>query len=135
MTIRQALIFSLAFALVAALSSRSSAADTLLKNATFCRGFDEKQAPKEPTDFFAENETIYFSVELKGRPESGIVSTKFMFRDDLIAEAKVDVATANKNVVFSFGQNTFAGFNLAHKSPLPVGDCYSAEVSFDGKSL
>jgi hypothetical protein len=130
----RALIFSIALSL-AAIFPVHSAQDTLLKRATFCRGLDEKQSPKDPTESFAANETIYLSLELKGRPKTGIVSTKFKFRNDTIAEGKVDVAKVNEGVIFSVGENTFAGFNLSHKNPLPIGDCYSAEVSFDGKSL
>lgn len=130
----RALIFSIALGLAAAFPVHS-AEDNLLKKAVFCHGLDEKQAPKEPAEFFAATETIYLSIELKGRPKTGIVSAKFMFRKDAIAEGKVDVATVNQGVIFSVGENTFAGFNLTHKNPLPIGDCYSAEVSFDGKSL
>ena len=127
-------LFALAFSLAVTLPC-PGAEDSLLKKATFCHGLEESQAPKDVAEFFMDNETIYLSIELKGRPKSGVVSTKFMFRDDLIAEGKVDVATVNKGVLFSLGQSTFAGFNLTHKEPLPVGDCYSADVSFDGKPL
>jgi hypothetical protein len=111
------------------------AEDSPLKRATFCHGLEENQSPKGEAKSFTETETVYLSVELKGRPKAGVVSAKFMFRDSLIAEGKVDVATANKGVLFSLGQSTFAGFNLTHASPLPVGDCYAAVVSFDGKAL
>jgi hypothetical protein len=134
MNLKHALAILLGISLGAA-SPSYSAEDSLLKKATFCRGLDEKQMPKDPTESFADNETIYLSIELNGRPKKGTVSTKFMFRNDLMAEGKVDVATVNEGVVFSVGENTFAGFNLNHKSPLPVGDCYTAEVSFDGKPL
>jgi hypothetical protein len=127
-------LFALAFSLAVTLPC-PGAEDSLLKKATFCHGLEENMAPKDTAEFFMENETIYLSIELKGRPKSGIVSTKFMFRDDLLAEAQVDVATVNKGVLFSIGQTTFTSFNLKHENPLPVGDCYSAEVSFDGKLL
>ena len=120
---------------LASLSPTLHAEDSLLKKATFCRALEENQSPKDPTDSFADNETVFLSIELKGRPKSGVASAKFMFRDSLIAEAKVDVATVNKGVIFSFGQNTFVGFNLTHEQPLPVGEGYSADVAFDGKPL
>lgn len=132
--LRHALTIFLAFGLGAA-GPLHSAEDSLLIKATFCHGLDEKQMPKDTAEFFTDNETIYLSIELKGRPKTGIVSTRFMFRNDLMAEGTVDVSTVNGGVLLSVGENTFAGFNLKHKSPLPVGDCYTAEVSFDGKPL
>ena len=111
------------------------AEETLFKAATFCRGLQESQAPKDKADFFQQDETVFLSVELKGRPKAGKVATKFIFRDSVIAAAEVDVATVNKGVLLSVGQSTFAGFDLTHDQPLPVGDCYSAVVTFDGKPL
>jgi hypothetical protein len=132
--LRHALTIILACSLVAAGPSRSEEG-SLLKKATFCHGLDEKQRPKDTAESFAANETIYLSIELKGRPTMGIVSTTFMFRNDVMAVGKVDVATVNEGAASSVGENTFAGFNLNHKNPLPVGDCYTADVSFDGQPL
>jgi len=111
------------------------AQESLLKKATFCHGLKEDQSPKEPAEFFRNDETVYLSIELKGRPKSGVVAAQFLFRDELLVEAQVDVATVNKGVVFSIGQNTFVGFNITHKEPLPVGDCYVADVTFDDQPL
>jgi hypothetical protein len=134
MSHRHSLTVLLAFSLAAACPLHS-AEDSLLKKATFCHGLDEQQKPKGTAESFANDETIYLSVELNGRPKTGIVSTKFLFREDLMAEGKVDVSPANQDAEPVAGENTFAGFNLSHKNPLPVGDCYTAEVSFDGKPL
>ncbi len=127
------------FVLVVLLTSASSvtthAAEAVLKKATFCHGLGENQSPKDTAEFFRPDETIYLSVELKGRPKSGVVAARFMFRDDVLAETKVDVATVNEGVIFSFGESTFVGFNVTHKDPLPVGACYRADVSFDDKAL
>ncbi len=111
------------------------AQEDLLKKATFTHGLKEDQSPKDTAEFFRDDETVYLSIELKGRPKTGIVAAKFMFRDDVLADAKVDVATVNEGVIFSFGQNTFVGFNIAHKEPLPVGDCYTADVTFNDQPL
>jgi hypothetical protein len=118
-----------------ALSLPLAAQDGVLKQVTFCHGLEKDQSPKEKAESFLPDETIFLSVELKGRPKRGSVVTKFKIDQDLIAEAAVDVASVNGGVVLSVGQNTFAGFNLTHERPLPVGDNYSAEVSFDGKVL
>ncbi len=111
------------------------AAEGDLVKATFCHGLGENNSPKDTAEFFRPDETVYLSVELKGRPKTGEVAAKFLFREDLIAETKVDVATANEGVIFSFGQNTFVGFTVTHEKPLPVGECYTAEVTFDGKAM
>ncbi len=111
------------------------AQEGLLKKATFTHGLKEDQSPKDTAEFFRDDETVYLSIELKGRPKTGIVAAKFLFRDDVLADAKVDVATVNEGVIFSFGQNTFVGFNITHKEPLPVGDCYVADVTFNDQPL
>lgn len=113
----------------------AQAAQAILKKAAFCRGFEDNNAPKDVTDFFLEDETINLSIELEGRPKSGVVAAKFMFRDHMVTEVTLDVATVNKGVIFSFGQNTFVRFEITHKKPLPVGACYTAEVTFDGQPL
>ncbi len=113
----------------------AQAAEGILKKAAFCRGFEANNAPKDVTDFFREDETINLSIELEGRPKSGVVAAKFMFRDHMVTEVKLDVATVNEGVIFSFGQNTFVRFEITHEKPLPVGACYTAEVTFDGKPL
>jgi hypothetical protein len=110
-------------------------AASAFKSATFCHGFLESKAPRGEAEFFYPDQTIYLSVELKGRPKTGKVGTTFWFREDVIARAEVDVATVNKGVELSVGQSTFAGFNLTHDDPLPVGDCYRAVVTLDGAPL
>lgn len=113
----------------------TQAADDLLVKATFCHGLEENQSPKDKAEFFMPEQPIFLSIELKGRPKSGAVAAKFLFRDSLIADASVDVAKVNEGVIFSIGQNTFVGFDVTHQEPLPVGNCYTAEVTFDGKPL
>lgn len=111
------------------------AAEGELKKAVYCHGVKEDQSPKDVAEFFNQNEQIWLSIELKGRPKSGVVLAKFMFRDEQIAESSVDVATANKGVIFSFGEDTCVSFDINPKQALPVGACYSTVVTFDGKPL
>jgi len=111
------------------------AEDSILKKATYAHALEENQSPKDTAEFFYPDETIYLSLELKGRPKSGGVTGKFFFKEELIAEATVDVAEVNEGVLFSFGQNTFVGLNLKPTRPLPIGAHYRTEVSFAGKSL
>ncbi|MCX6851207.1 MAG: hypothetical protein NTY98_20040 [Verrucomicrobia bacterium] len=129
------LLLVLGFNMVAALVS-IQAAEGDLKKAVYCHGFkEEDNSPKDVAEFFKPDETVYLSIELKGRPKSGVVAAKFMFREDLMAEAKVDVATVNKGVIFSFGEDTFVSFDMKTKQPMPVGACYRADVTLDGKPL
>lgn len=113
----------------------TQAAEGELKKATYCHGLEKDQSPKDVAEFFKQDDIVYLSIELKGRPKSGVVAAKFMFREDLLAEAKVDVATVNEGVIFSFGENTFVGFDIKPNQLLPVGACYRADVTFDGKPL
>ncbi len=125
----------LSAALLLTLASASHAADTLLKSATYCRTLDENQSAKDKAESFYPDEKVRLSIELKGRPKSGIAAAKFYFREQMVAEAKVDVAVVNKGVLFSAGQNTFVGFTLSPTSALPVGATYHADVTFEGEKL
>lgn len=111
------------------------AAEGDLKKATYCHGFKEDQSPKDVAEFFNQGEPVFLSIQLKGRPKAGVVRAEFMFRDDQIAEAEVDVATVNEGVIFSFGEDTFVGFDIQPKQALPVGACYRTKVTLGGKPL
>lgn len=111
------------------------AASGRLVGATYTHELNTDQSPKDRAESFRPGDTVCLSVELKGRPKAGIVAAKFMFRDQVIAEAKVDVADVNKGVLFSVGRNTFVGFSLKPANPLPVGPVYRTEVTFDGAPL
>ncbi len=117
------------------LAGHMPAAQGNLKKATWCRELNENQAPKDETASFNQEDTVHLSIELEGRPKSGVAVARFLFRGGLVAEGKVDVAEVNKGVLFSVGQNTFVGFTLKTKEPMPVGDGHSVEVSFKGKPL
>lgn len=116
-------------------ASSLPAAAAVLKSATYCRALEENQAPKDKTDSFSPDEKVCLSIELKGRPKSGVVAAKFIYRGHEITETKLDVAEVNKGVIFSFGQNTFVGFTLKPTSPMPVGTGYQTDVTFDGAPL
>ena len=106
-----------------------------LVKATFAQSLDENQAPVDETDSFAPGETVYFSMEFDGRPKEGKVEATFFFRDSELATANVDFADANSGVFFSFGESTFAGFNLTTTEPLPISDNYRVEATLNGKQL
>jgi len=109
--------------------------DSIFKKATFTPELNENQSPKGTAEFFHPEDTIYLSIELKGRPKSGDVTCKFFYKEQLIAETKLDVAEVNKGVLFSIGQNTFVGLSLKPTRPFPISSGYRAEVAFTGKPL
>jgi hypothetical protein len=113
----------------------ASDGEAKLVKAVFAKALNENQAPVDETESFAPDETVYFSMEFEGRPKEGTIEAAFFFRDDEIAKAEVDFADTNSGVLFSFGESTFAGFNLSHTEPLPISENYRVEATLNGKKL
>jgi hypothetical protein len=84
---------------------------------------------------FAPEETVYLSLKVKGRPEEGLVTARFYWNDDFIAEAGVDLADINSGLIFSIGEDTYVGYTLTHEQPFPVSDGYRAEVFYGEEAL
>jgi len=103
--------------------------------ATFARGLTEEMQPVEPVADFFPDETVYLSLRIQGRPKAGTVAVRFYWLDTFIAEAGVDLADVNSGVLFSIGEDTYAGYTLAHEQPFPVGEGYRAEAFYDGQPL
>jgi hypothetical protein len=101
----------------------------------FAHGLTEEMAPVDPGSDFRSTEPVYLSVEIKGRPKEGAVIARFYWQDTFIAEATVDLADANSGVLFSIGENTFAGFTLSHEEAWPVGPGYRADLFFGEDAL
>lgn len=93
------------------------------------------QSPSDKAEAFAQAETIYLSMEIKGRPKTGKAEVKFFYLEQLIDEVKVDLATTSKQVGSSKNGNTLVGFELKPPSPLPVGVGCHAELTWNGKSI
>lgn len=106
-----------------------------LRDATFARGLSEEMQPVDPTTDFAPDETIHLSLRISGRPEEGVVTARFYWRDSFIAEAGVDLADVNSELIFSIGEDTYAGYILTHEDPFPVSDRYRAEVFYGDQPL
>jgi hypothetical protein len=104
-------------------------------DAVFAHGLTEEMAPVEPGSDFGSNETVYLSVELKGRPKEGQVTARFYWLDTFIADAAVDLADANSGVIFSVGENTYAGYTLSHDEAWPLGGGYRADLFFGDQAL
>ncbi len=113
----------------------AASAGIKLLDATFARKLDENQAPIDPTDTFGPTDQINLSLKFDGRPKQGVVKTRFMFQDQLIAEAQVDFAQANSGVIFSVGEATYTGFFLTPNQPFPASDTYHADVTVNDKPL
>jgi hypothetical protein len=103
--------------------------------ATFAHGLTEEMQPVDPGADFAPGETIYLSLRIKGRAEEGVVTARFYWGDTFIAEADVDLADANSGLIFSIGEDTYAGYTLTSDAAFPVGEGYRADVSYDGDLL
>jgi hypothetical protein len=103
--------------------------------AVFTHGLGEQMEPVNPGANFGSGETVYLSLKIKGRPKEGSVTAQFYWHDMFIAEATVDLADANSGVLFSIGEDTYAGYTLTHAQPFPLSDQYRAEVFFGDQPL
>lgn len=106
-----------------------------LQAAVFAKKLTKNQAPIDPSSAYYPGDTICLSLKFKGRPQRGVAAAKFYLNDQLISQAKVDLATVNKGVFLSIGQSTYAGFTLRPKSPFPISENYRVETTFDGSRL
>lgn len=93
------------------------------------------QSPSDKAESFAQGDTIYLSMEIKGKPKTGKATAKFYYLEQLIDESSVDAATLTKDSTSAKGGNTFAGFSLKPGSPLPVGVGCRTELEWNGKSV
>jgi hypothetical protein len=112
-----------------------SAAGIEIKEATFAHGLTEDMQPVNPGADFVPDETVYLSLRIKGRPKEGVVTSRFYWHDSLIAEAGVDLADVNSGLLFSVGEDTYAGYTLTHEDPFPMSDQYRAEVFYGDQPL
>jgi hypothetical protein len=103
--------------------------------ATFAHGLSDQMEPVGAGSDFRPDETIYLSLQIKGRPKEGVITGRFYWRDSFIAEADVDLADVNSGLIFSVGESTYAGYTLTHEQPFPVSDGYRADVSTNGQAL
>jgi hypothetical protein len=79
-----------------------------IRSVEFARGVDANfQLVGGPvTEFRADERTVHARVMIEGRPRSGVITMRWMWRDLQIAQADVDLAEANGGLLFSFGQDT-----------------------------
>ncbi|HEY64827.1 MAG TPA: WD40 repeat domain-containing protein [Caldilineae bacterium] len=101
---------------------------------TFAHGLTEELAPADPGNTFTPEETIYLSIKLKGNPKQGQVTARFLYQDQEISSATVDLAEERKKqgLLFVIGGNTNVGFTLTHEKPFPISKLYRAEILLNG---
>jgi len=121
----------------AAQAAPPSAEPIEVAKVTFAHGLTEEMVPvdPDPTATFQPNETVYLSVQVKGRPKAGVLSAKFYWDGSFIADASIDMADLNSGVLFSFGEDTYAGYQLTHDDVFPVGEKYYAGLYYEGELL
>lgn len=106
-----------------------------IREATFAHGLSEDMQAVDPGADFSPEETVYLALTIKGRPEGGLVIARFYWGEAPIAEASIDLADVNSGLIFSIGEDTYAGYTLTHEEPFPIGDRYHAEVFYNDQPL
>lgn len=119
--------------LLVSLAEMSSAIE--LKEVRFAARLDDKMQAVDPGNEYAPDATVYLSAAVEGRPKNGILKCRFSYRDQLITEAAIDFAQANKGLLFSIGESTNVGFHLTHDNPFPVSQHFRADLFHDDKML
>ena len=99
----------------------------------FAKSLSENMEPVDTTATYDPSEQVNVSVRINGRPKEGVLSAKFMYLDSLIAETSNDLALVNSEVIFSVGENTFAGFYLTHEEPLYISPNYRVDIFINDK--
>jgi len=97
-------------------------------NVTFAHGLTEEMAPVDPGNEFQPDETVYLSVKLKGVQKTGRVKAVFLKGSEEFATVTVDLEKEMQGLIVAVGGNTYVGFTLKPKVPLPPGDDYKAKV-------
>ena len=115
--------------------AKEPSAKSEFPKAVYTHKLNADQSPSDKAESFAQEDTIYLSMEIKGKPKTGKATAKFFYLEQLIDESSVDVATLTKDSTSAKGGNTFAGFSLKPGSPLPVGVGCRTELEWNGKSV
>jgi len=103
----------------------------------FARGVSEQfELEGGPVTQFRANETVVHArVTIDGRPSSGHITMRWMWHEQQIAEASVDLSDVNGGLLFSVGQNTYVRGTLTLERLLYIGDGYHLVIVADGEEL
>jgi hypothetical protein len=104
-----------------------------LKKVTFAKSLSEKKEAIDPGNEYPPDAAIHLSAVIKGRPKTGVLTSKFYFGDQFITEASFDLADVNSGVIFSIGESTFVGFSLTHDDPFPISKRFRADLYYNDK--
>ncbi|MBM3187260.1 MAG: hypothetical protein FJZ90_00880 [Chloroflexi bacterium] len=102
--------------------------------ATFAKGLGPNMEPVDPTSAFPPEGPIHLSVKLRGVPNEGLISARFVYGAQEITTTSLDLAEwyEQKGADLPPGSNMYVGFTLRPDRPFPGSDDYRAEVSLDG---
>lgn len=106
--------------------------EIVIRGVTLAEDLNENFQAINPSTQFYPTDTIFVSVNIAGRPNTGILTGKFYTDEQLISEATLDLSTVSQGVIFSVGEDTYAGFNLIPSEPWPVGTGYHFELLVNG---
>jgi len=123
--------------IVLALTACGGGADVKpsVKSVTFAENLNESYQAVNPKTQFKPTDIIYVSVDIAGRPKTGILNGKFYYGQQLITEATLDFSSVNSGVLFSIGEDTFAGFSLSPTQNWPVSKDYRLELYLDNVKM
>ena len=127
-------MFTASLIIVLALTACGGAAAVVkpsVKSVTFAEKLDENYKAVNPKTQFKPTDVVYASVDITGRPKTGILTAKFYYGDQLITDATVDFSSVNSGVLFSIGEDTFAGFTLTGTQAWPVSKDYRMDLFLD----
>ncbi len=127
------IMFNAAMVIVLALTACGGGVEVKpsVKSVTFAEKLNENYQAVNSKTQFKPTDIIYVSVDIAGRPKTGILNGKFYYGDQLITEATLDFSTVNSGVLFSIGEDTFAGFSLSPTQNWPVSKDYRFELYLD----
>ena len=79
-----------------------------IKSVIFARELDDEWQPVggPVTEFRADEHTVWARVLIDGRPRSGTLTMRWLWRDDEIATTDIDLSDINGGLLFSAGQDT-----------------------------
>ena len=116
--------------------------DVEIEEVIFARSLDEEWEPVggAVTELRADEATITARVQIEGRPSSGTIHMRWMWRDIEVADSPMDLGDVNRGVFFSVGQSTYLRSTLTterlyigsgHRLVLSLGDTELGSYSFD----
>jgi hypothetical protein len=115
-----------------AASTVSTDSGIVIRGVTLAEDLNENYQAINPRTQFFSTDTIFVSVNVAGQPNKGILTGKFYLQEQLISEATLDLSTVSQGVIFSVGEDTYAGFSLMPSEPWPADSGYRFELFVNG---